>query len=165
MLCLDASNKGLRLTMLCNNWVARVVWNRKEMSAQKLLFLGTGMVIQIGEQVLQTLSEKAGRQFDTHVLLPAAQPTGIAAANAPIRGAAPSWMVWRMSVWFCIQTQSLQDEPRSWSDLLAQPAIFVFFWLCFISFFTLCSIMAGSLSSCPLVFSLSAKCQLSLPTG
>lgn len=94
--------------------------------------------------------------------LPAAQPPGFA---APLRGAAPSWTIWRMSVWFCIQTQSLQDEPRSWSDLLAQPAIFVFFWLCFIYFFTLCSITAGSLSSCLLVFSLSAKCQLSLLAG
>lgn len=79
--------------------------------------------------------------------------------------AAPSRVNWSVSVWSCIQTQSLQDELGSWSDLLAQPAIFVFFWLCFIYFFTLCSITAGSLSSCPLVFSLSAKCQLSLPAG
>lgn len=78
---------------------------------------------------------------------------------------APSRVSWRVSVWSCIQTQSLQDEQGSWSDLLAQPAIFIFLWLCFIYFFTLCSITAGSLSSCPLMFSLSAKCQLSLPAG
>lgn len=152
--------------MLWHSWVAGAVWSREDVSTPELQFPAADLVTQVGEsRCSRHFVKKPAASLAPTCWLLAAQPLGFAAADAPLGGAAPSWTIWRMSVWICIQTQSLQDEARSWSDLLAQPAIFVFFWLCFIYFFTLCSITAGSLSSCPLVFSLSAKCQLSLPAG
>lgn len=147
----------------CCGWVAGVVGRREEMSTQELF--PTADVISWRAGAPDTLWKSWPPVWHPSARCWLLSPTGLLLLLLlllPSEVLLPAERFW---VRICIQTQSFQDKPRSLSDLLAQPAIFVFFWLCFIYFFTLCSITAGSLSSCPLMFSLSAKCQLSLPAG